>query len=94
MADLSAKNDVRKRRSWTDLFVDDFEMQMVPVSEDARCHLRGRTNWLWWYFLDFHLCYFVIGFFNVTFWRGSWDMAVLAFKKAFPVRIERHIDAI
>ncbi len=59
-------------KSWTQLFLQDYGLQVTPVSRAARAHLELKSGWFSRFFLDFLICYFVIGFFMVAYWRSAW----------------------
>ncbi len=72
------------KRSWTQMFLDDYELQVGPlVSQRCRRYFQGSRAWFYWLAWDFLLCYFVIGALMVTFWRSAWLMASEAFEAAF-----------
>ena len=78
--------------SWTRLFLDDYEMQVGPVSAECRRRLEeenddgGVRAWLGWFAWDCLLCYFAVGPMLVAFWRGAWDIAGISWNKVFGVR--------
>jgi len=65
-----------KRKSTTELFVDDFETQNWELSnktKDSVSKYRFQFNAL--YTLDLIICHVFIGPAVVAFWRGTWDFA-------------------
>ena len=68
------------------LFLDDFELQVCPVSSECRSRLEEeRPYWIFWLFWDVLLCYLPIGIIFIGFWRGTWDLGYIIFDKAFEV---------
>ncbi len=77
-----------KSKSWTQLFLEDYGLQVMPVSRGARAHLELKSGWFSRFFLDFLICYFVVGFFMVAYWRSAWLAADQVFGTFLEVKAQ------
>ena len=69
--------------------LDSFELNYGPLSDECREKILTKpTAFLWKHFFDFWASFFIITPCIISFWRGTWDYAVIYLEKeAFNVRM-------
>jgi hypothetical protein len=76
--------------------LDSFELNYGPLTEDCKDEiLKKPTSFMWKHFFDFWASFLLITPCIISFWRGTWDYAVIYLeKKAFNVCIRSLLKLI